>query len=433
MDSFKKYGKPFYVIWSCISLLLVVGVVVINFCFEKPVTSLAVYFNALNVKQETPEGDIVESDVPIIQVNIAKSDTNLDLTLTEIVIGTYTDYQGNDYNQFAIQVVGEDVKYWCPKGGTFEYKQASELRYSNGSKYPVYFYQIDSNGNAQKISEDVFNEAMSHLYLPTDDNLFRLSIGNSEETYKYSVSKFNNDFTSWFLNSASFGIYDTYKTVEQKYNIYDLYYDLLQRSYTDSDSNITRQLKNVDLNRYFTLRKESNGQFYSMSDFTDEFAYFTIKSTCNYINNVLTVEDSIIGLIKGSESYSSSINDGKTNYYYNGVNVILNGYSFTPTYYAALQGYVLTLSDTFGQYLSTLNDTIFNVDINIDGFDLDYDIVGFDLRTLTMLKVNTFSLSSDINQDFYIIGTSKHIQEFEYSDTLNVLEYLTGGANGQGN
>jgi len=429
VNSVKKYGKPIYVIWSCISLLLVVGIIVINFCFEKPVTSLAVYFNALDVKQESSEGDIVESDIPILNLNIAKSDTNPDLTLMELVIGTYTDYQGNDYNQFAIQVVGEDAKYWTPKGGKFEHKQSSEFRYRNGSKYPVYFYQIDSNGNAQKISEEVFNEAMSHLYIPADSNLFRLSIGNSEETYSYKVSKYNDDFTSWFVNKASFGIYDTYKTVSQKYNIYDLFYDLIQRSYTDSNSNIIRQLKNVDLNRYFTLKKESNGQFYSMSDFTDEFAYFTIKSTCNYINNILTVEDSIIGLIKGSESYSSSISDGKTNYYYNGVNVVLNGYSFTISYHSALDGYVLTLSDTFRQYLLTLNDTTFDININLDGFDLDYDIVGFNLTSLGTLKIDTFTVSTDINQDFYIIGTSKHIQEFDYSDTLNILEY-SGGVNG---
>ena len=116
-------------------------------------------------------------------------------------------------------------------------------------------------------------------------------------------------------------------------------------------------------------------------------------------------------------------------YYYNGVNVVLNSYSFTISYCSALDGYILTLSKTFRQYLLTLNDTIFDVNVNLDGFDLDYDIVGFDLTSLGTLKIDTFTVATDINQDFYIIGTSKHIQEFDYSDTLNILEY-SGGVNG---
>ena len=80
MENLKKFLIALYSVWSAISLVVLVGVLVINYGFDKPKTYGFQYFDDIK-----PNTDIVSDSVeednhfPIFELNICQSETNPDL------------------------------------------------------------------------------------------------------------------------------------------------------------------------------------------------------------------------------------------------------------------------------------------------------------------------------------------------------------------
>ena len=114
METAKKWLISIYYLLTGISVILCLAYVVINFCFEKPKTSGYEYFDPISVPSDITSDDVEIADkIPIFEVNIAYSDTNPNLSLVELAITEYTDYEQQSYKRYVMQVVGKFASICC--------------------------------------------------------------------------------------------------------------------------------------------------------------------------------------------------------------------------------------------------------------------------------------------------------------------------------
>lgn len=424
MEKLKRYGLPIYWVITIISVALIVLYLVVNFGFEKPKTSGYEYFNGIKIESDNLEDS---SEIPIIEFNVTRSDTNPELNLTEMIITEYTDYEHNSYNRYAVQVLG-DIYYSCPAGASFSYDSPDFRAYStikgknsdgSHSTSNVYYYVIDVDGDVRNSTYDNINYELRDLDVVAGDTNFKLQVGGPDSTYTYQNTYYSrkgwDDWNKWFNNTKTV-------TYTNEYNVVDLF-GYLAKAFEIKESNVVKSFDNVDLDKYFTITKENEkGQYYSLKDVTTNHAYFRVKCTYTDITSHLSVENnSIIGAIAGDVNYSSGVQNITTPYYSTGVELTLMGNEFLPARYSNIDGVILTLSSDFRAYLLSLNNLILNIDINLDTLACDDDIVGIDLSSLGNLKITNLNIESGSVKDFYIIGTSNKIVNATYSSNLNLL------------
>lgn len=442
MDNLKKYGFPAYILWSAISLILVLVYIVVNFCFEKPLTSGYEYFDSIKIESDNLEAS---DELPIIELNIARSDTNPELNLTEMIITEYTDYEHNSYKRYGMQVRG-NVNYVFVGGQKFDtfdnvrsvlyggtYRTNNYGMHNTLHLSHVYFYEIDFDGDIKNYTsyadfETQVNE--DRLDVTAGDQNFKLEIGGADAKYTYENLTYKKGYWKWWAN-----LWDltTYQTKSNEYEIYDLF-GYLATAFDTKESNKVISFDNENLDKFFTITKDNgSGQFYSLSDVTTNSAYFRIKCTYTNITSHLNAKDhSIIGAIAEDVNYSSGVVNMVTPYYSTGVELTLTGNEFIPTRYQGIDGAILAMTPEFKSYLLSLNNLTLNVRIDLDSLLCDEEIVGIDLSSLSNLKIQNLKVDSDTVQNFYIIGASRYIEDATYSSNLTLLN-STGGAYEQGN
>lgn len=425
MEKIKKYGLPLYVVWTAISAILIIVYLVVNFGFEKPLTSGYEYFNGIKIESDNLEDS---DEIPIIEFNISKSNTNPELNLIEMVITEYTDYEQNSYVRYGVQVVG-GLSYTCPAGQTY-FSDIKDYEVKSKLGLKAYYYIIDVDGDVRNSTLEEIEHEVDDLDVTAGDVNFKLEVGGNDAQYTYTNQYYSkkgwNAWNEWFENVKT-------QTLTNEYSIVDVF-GYLAKSFSIGESNVVKSFDNVDLDKYFTVTKDNgSGQYYSLKDVTTNHAYFRVKCTYNEIGSQINAKDhSIIGAIAKDVNYSSGVINTSTPYYSTGVELTLMGNEFLPAKHENIDGAILTLSPEFKSYLLSLNNLTLNININLDNLTCDEEVVGIDLSSLGSLKITNLNISSETAQDFYIIGASKHITNATYSSTLNLLN-SNGGAYEQGN
>lgn len=414
MDKLKTYGKAFWWVWSGLSVIVLVAMLVINFGFEKPKTAGYEYFNNISLNFESDEVGST-SALPIFEVNVCTSDTNPDLMLFELVVTEYTDYEQQDYQRYVMQAVGNfGVKY---SERTFEDNPQSE------PVGKIYFYHIDSNGSVIKQDFEFVDEALDKLDVTSGDISYQLELGGSQGTRKYTQLYYKTKWDKFWSVSST-------RTGYAEYNVYDLFVDLTRKFVLNEDFEGYKVFKNLDLDKYFTITRDNGkGQFYSITDFDTNNAYFSVKYTNKKLSTYLTAEHSLIGRIGNDPNYSSGVVNIVTPSYSNSVDFTINNYYISQEYNHDINKYVLTISDDFREYLASLNNLNIVININLDDLDFNYTSKGIDLSSLDSLNVTSLTLNSTVAQDFYILGSNKNIVQYEFSPVLTILNSQGGAWN----
>lgn len=426
MDKLKKFLIPTYIVWSTISLILVTAFIIINFCFEKPKTFGYEYFDKIKVEKVTSDGIMYAEEKPILEVNYVRSDTTKELYLAEVVITSYTDYNHTAYKRFGIQVVGKNFCYWTPAGETFtdtvEYKNSylstvggDNVNYANNLK-GVYFYQQDIDGVVSNVKVyDSFEKSLDILNLSAGEDEFVLELGgkNAQYSYKYYKNKIFDHFKHFF--GADYKLYN----VKVDYSSLDLFWELATRFYTNYEDG-EYSFKNLDLDKYFTIYKKNNkNQFYTLSEVSKNTAYFTTKLNYKTITTGLKAEDSILGIVAGDSNYNATVKNDNKNSYLNTVEFELNNENLKTVYDSTINKYVVGISNSFLNYLQTLNNL--EVNIVIDTSLFEKSIEGIDLSNFKNINVKSIKIVSSSLENFYVIGTNKNINKSIFDTTLKLL------------
>lgn len=421
MEKLKKFLIPAYIIWSVISMLQVGLYIVVNYCFEKPLTKGFEYFKNIQVDKEISDGIVYTDDKPIFEVNIVKSDTTGELLMAEVVITTYTDYEKQSYKRFGMQLVGSEVYYWRPSGRLEgRYSSSSLFCHSSGLKtqsfgsmqyamngYGVYFYEVDVDGQVSSIqSRESFDKELDNLFLTAGKEMFSVQLGGEQAKYSYRV-----DYWNWLKHHK----YD--KEVEYCSN--DLFYELYSRfnaGYDDGEYSF----KHLNLDKFFTIKKmNSNNQFYSLSEVDDNSAYFSIKLNYKTVTTGLKASDSVMGIVKGDVNFDAGISNEKKSSYSQTVELELNAMNLKTIYNKDLNKCVVGLSNSFNAYLQTLNNL--EVTVVVDTADYDKVVSGIDISTFKNLNVTKITIKSDSATDFIVVGSHKTISSATFDTTLNLI------------
>lgn len=432
MSKFSKWLFGIYCGITVLSVCAIVFYLVINFGFEKPKVSNYEYFSSITVPSDIESDDISPSDeIPIIEMNICRSETNQDLNLTEMVFTEYTDYAHTSYKRYAMQVVG-NFGYWSPEGKELSVRydvphsvirsasSSSEVYLNDLWSDGVYFYEIDSVGNVTNLDYNSFESYFNDLDVIAGENNFKLELGGNKGTYTYTrVEEYNGGLFNLLVKTR-----DVTRTNE--FNVYDLFWNLACRFDID-EPNCTKYFNNMDLDKFFTITKGNDrNQYYTIEDVTTNNAYFTVRSTHTNITNSLTTSNSIIGVIKSDANYTSGVVNTKKNYYSTGVNLTLSNLDFEVVYKSIINKYVLTLKSTYQDYLLSLNNLTIDIDIDLDDFDFDYVVSGIDLGSFKRLEVSNLKIHSSSSLDFYMLNTNRKISTYDISNTLS-LKTINGG------
>lgn len=416
MESFKKWAVPLYAVASCMSVVLVVVCLVINFCFEKPYTAGYEYFDGIKTSNNTLTSDNVgnSSILPIFEVNLQYSDTNPDLQLFEMAITEYTDYEQQSYKRYVMQSVGQfNINY---------HTKSNNLNPQSFGTGDFYFYEVDNNGDYVTMSYELFNDELNDLDVTSDGKSYKLQLGGEKGVYPFTYVKTETKFI--------FAVTHKEETKYAEYNAYDLFAHMYNYFAKNQDFEGSKVFNNLDLNRFFTIRQNENGQFYKLDDFNDNNAYFNVKYANKKINTVLTSENSIVKSIANNPNYSSGVVNTVTPYYSTSVNLTLTEYVFVKEYNNVIGKDVFVLADDYKEYLDTLNNLSVVVNINLDNINGDFQSNGIDLNTFGKINVTSLRISSAENLTFYILGSNNTIENYSFSDTLTILNSQGGVFNG---
>jgi len=424
----KKWFKSIYFVWTVISIILCLMYLVVNFGFEKPKSYGIEYFDKVEVQDNIETDSIDESTtIPIFEVNIRISDTDPTLNLYEMAITTYTDYEQQSYKRYVMQVVGEyqyynlaGCKTWSDYS-SFLAQGELDIAFSViPNVITPNFYEIDSSGEWRSIdTQSEFDSCLDNLFVTANGESYHLEVGGSDAKYNYTQYYYENWFYEAIKNESK-------KTITREYTCIDLFHKFMSSFSSNTDIAGNRLFKNLDLDEFLTITKNNNGQFYYIKDFTDNLAYFNIKFTSKKSAN-LTSEDSMVNAILDDSNYSSSVKNEVTPYYSSSVDFTLHEGNFVPVYDETVSNYVLKLDSSFNSYLQSLNNLNLHIDIDLDNNSYTELVRGIDLTSLSGLQINSLVVVSNIEQDFYVLGSSKNIQNFYFSGALN-LKNSSGGA-----
>lgn len=426
MENSKRFLIPAYIVWSVISLLLVVAFIVINYCFEKPKTYGYEYFDKIKVEKVTSDGLVYEDEKPIIEVNYVRADTTNELYLTEVVITTYTDYNHTSYKRFGIQFVGNNYYYWNPDGKNYneniKYTSSylssvgGNFNYSNNMKN-VYFYELDVDSSVSKVMNfSSFEYDLDNLNLIAGEDSFVCQLGGEKAQYSYTCKYQTRSQRAKFV--WTLGIWEKYTVDTHKidYNSLDLFYEIATRFDTNYDDG-TYSFKNLNLDKYFTIYKANNKkQFYTLSDVTQNTAYFSIKTNYKTITTGLKATDSIMGIVAGDTKYNAGVSNESKNSYSTSNSIKLTQDDFIKIANENRTG-IVGLSNKFNSYLQSLNNLTVDIVLDLD----DTTIKGLDISTLTSLNIKSITINSTDLKEFYIVGINKKITKSMFTTTLNLL------------
>ena len=401
----KKYFQAFYYIWSALSVVLLVGLIVVLYCFEKPKTVGYEYFDDISI-DTTSDNVANDTVIPIIEMNICWSDTNPDLSLAEMIITEYTDYEQQDYKRWVVQAVGDfNVKYYT--------KSESKNPQSYGV-VDFYFYEVDSTGDIIKHDYSTLNKELDSLDVTAGGEAYQLEVGgaNAKRSYTYLYNE-RIKFTPIIVSKS--------KTSYVEYNTYDLFAVLFNHFNTKENFEGSKLFNNLNLDEYFTITKGNDkNQFYKLSSFDKNNAYFNVKYSSKNISSYLTAEHSLIGRIANDPNFGSGVVNTIKPAYATNVEHTLNEYVLTKKYDSTINKYVLTISDGYKNYLLSLNNL--NVVINVDIENItSVDVCGIDLNDFNKLNLVGLNITSEETKNFYILGSVKTIKDYSFSETLTVL------------
>lgn len=446
MDTCKKWLLSLYIIYTALSAIAIAFVAVVYYGFDKPLTLGYEYFGDIEIPKVNDEGEYVVDKKPIIEVNLVRSSTNSSLNLSEVVITSYTDYEHNDYNRYAMQVLG-NFDIYCPAGLHFgglskefsssyysstliePYANAREALFNMTSTEDIvpflytpkgmYLYTIDSNEESINIKDvSYFNELLSKIQVTADNESFMLAVGGSDAQYSYTCEEYTSKWNKfWGKRSTTEPIYNSY-------NKADLFYVLVSM-FDSKRSDCVVSVKNVDLDKYLTIYKSDNkNRFYKLEEVSINTAYFKIKCTYKTITSYLSAEDSIIGKINGNAQYSSGVKNVKTPFYTIGVNLDINHLNSKAMYNSGMNKYFVGITNVFNNYLKTLNNLSLSIYIDLN----EYDVVisGIDLRCFDGLNISSITVASSDTIDFYVIGSNKTVNSTTFNGNINLLNESGG-------
>lgn len=432
MDTWKKWLLSLYIIYTALSAIAIAFVAVVYYGFDKPLTLGYEYFGDVEIPKANDEGEYVVDKKPIIEVNLVRSDTNPSLNLSEVVITSYTDYEHNDYNRYAMQVLG-NFDLYCPEGRAFglkseheDYMFYSRLRapFLGGTvDASVYYYTIDSNGESLNIKDvSYFDGLLSKIQVATTSGeSFMLAVGGEDAKYEYTYEVYSKK--GW---NAWNKVFNRRKTVTgtASYNKADLFYVLVSM-FNSKRSDCVVSVKNVDLDKYLTIYKSDNkNRFYKLEEVSINTAYFKIKCTYKTVTSYLSVEDSIIGKIEGNAKYSSGVKNVKTPFYTIGVNLDINHLNSKAIYNSEFNKYFVGITNVFNKYLKTLNNLSLSIYIDLNEYDVI--ISGIDLRSFDGLNISSITVVSSDTIDFYVLGSNKTVNSSTFKGNINLLNESGG-------
>lgn len=414
----KKWGIPLYCIWSALSVVLLVGLIVINYCFEKPTTLGIQYFDGIKVNDNIETDDVDESTIiPLIELNIRQSATNPDINLYEMVISGYTDYEQQDYKRCVMQVVGDYTYVSLSKVDESWNEYESSIRTIDSylfDKKEIFFYEISSSETWKSMTHAEFENFLDSLMVTAGGEDYLLEVGGPDGDYSYTHYYYKNWWNEFIDNESE-------ETVTLEYNSIDLFHSLMNGFVTNRDFEGYKLFKNLDLDRFLTIKKSNgSGQYYSINDFTDNNAYFSVKFSNKMITSHLESSDSIIGVIAKDINFSSGVINTVKPAYATNVEHTLNEYILTKKYDSTINKYVLTISDDYKNYLLSLNNLNVVINVDIDNIT-SVDVCGIDLNNFNKLNLVGLNISSEETKNFYILGSVKTIKDYSFSETLTVL------------
>lgn len=410
----KRY-RVIHFLTTMLAAVIVFAYVVLNICLEKPLALGYEYFDDVEIQKVTDEGEYVVDKKPIIEVNLVRSETNPELNLSEVILTSYTDYANNDYNRYAIQVKG-DINYQYPHGYIgFDPDEVDKHSTVNNT---VYYYGVDSNGESYNIIDEIgFNNSLDKINVTAGQQNFLLEVGGPNGKYSYHFDRYSK--WGWNLwNEAFNNTVTEYHT--QEYNAIDIF-AVLVKMFDDKKQNCTVSIKNIDLDKYFTIYKGNDkNQYFKLSEIDVNTAYFKIKCTYKTINSSLSASDSLLGKVCHSATFNSSIKDVKTPFYSTSVDYEINRYNLSSIFNEKLNKYVVYIQPKFNNFLQTLNNLSINIVIDIDEFDTENTIEGIDLTAFKNLKINSITVNSSQVNNFYVVGTHKNVSKSTFKTSLNL-------------
>ena len=316
-----------------------------------------------------------------------------------------------------MQVVGK-YSYFTPKDNLIWGTSESSLVNSQ-----VSYYEVDSNETWREITDlSIFEESLDEVIVTAGGQNYILQLGGPKGQYAYRYVRYSTN--GWNRWNRWFNI-TTEDTAYTDYNSADLFNYLMTSFYGNKNFEGNKLFKNLDLDRFFTITKSNDkGQYYQISDFTDNNAYFKVKFANKLITSHLTAKDSLIGVVNGDINFSTGVENESTPFYSTSVDFKFSNEAFTQKYNEKLTKYVLTLKQGYKDYLLSLNNLSLSINIDLDSLNLPYLSYGLDLNSFVGLDIKSIKIQKLVGPEinFYLIGSCKaEIQASEFIHLLNEL------------
>lgn len=398
----KDLEKPqkifFYILFALTAVASALGVFAVYGFINvaKPRTLGVSYATVLNSSS---------GEVPICEVNIFANKNNNGLELYEIKFNSYTDAEGSWVKGFGIQVPTDDwgaylqsttKKHW-EWSPFYAFYKVTE-RNKDLVVYGDYsFYQSDDIGESSyKLDIATMKD---NLYIDIEGDYYQIVLNE----YQYYTSK-----STWFGGKK-------YTAKTGQYTWFELFKYIVDSAKNSSKSveDATYYLDLLDCAKYYHLLYQNDkGQYKELDKVSDLRNYLQIK--VNYHDD---------GITDASQSMFKQVDYSPTWNYWDGTGVddfwsVVTEMHVTENNIRLVESNgknYITINSDFVDYLKSLKNTEFYVDINLDNIDVEVSAILMDNFTF---KAKEFKITSSNSQEFKILN----------SNTINTPVLNLGGA-----
>lgn len=366
----------------------------------------------LDIKELVHSDDLTDEEKEayeervLFNVNIYDNSNNNGEKLYELRLDYFTDTSLNStaYRSTGMQIkdyTGED--YWEIIETTNEEAQTNVIGYGTG----IYYYDsvdgisFDGGNMSTQLNRD------QKLIIKIDNTPYEIQVTGTK--------KWDTEETSgWWIFKKTTIIHNTLH-----YNYATVFKDCMKA--VESGGEYGDHYITVDLSNLFTLKKYNEEKKIFEEDATDVIKSYAVLKYHYEKNGMKNAKQSMFGKIELDNQYGIDQNEYDTDMWRVELNYNLTAKDLEYRLSSVKGGFLAYLDVEKIKILNDAKHALINITIDLDA---NISVVGLDYSAFENLKINSITITSNSNRDFYVMDNALSgcgIDDISHSDTVNII------------